>query len=97
MQAFLSIFRLRQKSLVRALILTLGSFAASLHLAGFPHIESLHGSRWQWLALLFAAWGMLETLRCLQRKWSLYHAGILLLLYTDMMILAMIIFVVAFF
>ncbi len=79
------------------MILTLGAFVASLHLAGFPHIENLHGSRWQWATLLVSAWGTLETLRCLQRKWSLYHAGILLLLYTDMMILAMIIFVVAFF
>ena len=39
---------------------------------------------------------MAETARCLHRKWSLYHAGVLLLLYTDLMILAMIVFLVAY-
>ncbi|MGB0064855.1 MAG: permease [Terracidiphilus sp.] len=83
-----NLFHLRQKSLVRAVLLSLGAFAASLRLAGFPHIENLHGSRWQFLALLVAAWGMAETARCLQRQWSFYHAGVLLLLYADLMILA---------
>ena len=87
----LRIFRLRQKSLVRAVLLSLGAFAASLHLAGFPHIESLHGSYWQILALLVAVWGMAETARCLQRKWSFYHAGVLILLYSELMILAAIV------
>ena len=68
----------------------------SLLLAGFPHIESLHGSRWQIVTLFTAAWGMAETARCLRRKWTLYHAGILLLLYSDLMILAMIVFLVAY-
>ena len=80
----------------RALILSLGAFLLSLHLAGFPHIENLHGSHWQWLALVIAVWGMGETIRCLQKKWSLYHAGILLLVYTNLMILAMIVFMVAY-
>lgn len=39
-------------------------------------------------------WGMAETARCLERRWSLYHAGILLLLYSNLMILAMIVFLV---
>jgi hypothetical protein len=87
----LKIFRLRQKSLVRAVLLSLGAFAASLHLAGFPHVENLHGSYWQILALLVAVWGMAETARCLQRKWSFYHAGVLILLYSELMILAAIV------
>lgn len=91
MHHFLLIFRLRQKSLVRAILLSLGAFVASLRLAGFPQIENLHGSWWQIVALLVAAWGMAETARCLQRKWSLYHAGVLLLLYADLMILAAIV------
>jgi hypothetical protein len=36
-----------------------------------------------------AFWGMVETARCLERRWTLYHAGVLLMLYTDLMILAM--------
>ena len=90
-----SILRLRQRSLVRAIVLSLGAFAASLRLAGFPYIEDLHGSRWQILALLVAAWGMAETARCLQRRWSLYHAGVLILLYADLMILAAIVVLLA--
>ena len=70
------------------MLLSLGAFTASLRLAGFPNINNLHGSHWQFLALLVAAWGMAETARCLRREWSLYHAGILILLYTDLMILA---------
>jgi hypothetical protein len=92
----LSIFRLQQKSLLRGIVLSLGSFATSLRLAGFPHIENLHGSDWQLLSLLFALWGMAETARCLHRTWSLYHAGVLLLLYADVMILAMVAFLVAY-
>ena len=87
----LSIFRLRQKSLARGILLSLGAFAASLRLAGFPHVDNIHGSNWQIAALLAGAWGMAETARCLQRKWSFYHAGVMILLYTDLIILAAIV------
>jgi len=90
-----SIIRLREKLLLRAILLSVGAFALSLRLAGFPYIENLHGSRWQILALLVAAWGMAETARCLQRQWSLYHAGVMILLYADLMILAAIVVLLA--
>ncbi len=90
-----TIFRVRKKSLLRAIVLSVGAFFASLRLAGFPYIENLHGSRWQILALAAAAWGMAETARCLERRWSLYHAGVLLLLYSDLMILAAIVVLLA--
>lgn len=62
---------------------------ASLRLAGFPYIERLHGSRWQLLAVPFACWGMVETVRCLRNnKWDLYYAGVMIMLYTELMILA---------
>lgn len=77
------------------MLLSLGAFAASLRLAGFPNINNLHSSPWQFLALLVAAWGMAETARCLRRAWSLYHAGVLILLYTDLMILAGIVVLLA--
>jgi hypothetical protein len=75
---------------VRGALLSLGAFVASLRMAGFPFIEKLHGSQWQLLAVPFACWGMLETLRCLQNKWDLYHAGVMILLYSELMILAMV-------
>jgi hypothetical protein len=80
---------------VRAIALSVGAFAVSLRLAGFPNIDDLHGSRWQIAALLAAAWGMAETARCLRRRWSFYHAGVMLLLYADLMILATIVVLIA--
>jgi hypothetical protein len=91
-----AIFRIRQKSLVRGIALSLCAFMASLLLAGFPHIDQLHGSPWQFASLLIAAWGMAETGRCMRGKWSLYHAGVLILLYSDLMILTLIVFLVAY-
>lgn len=81
---------------MRGILLSLAAFTASLLLAGFPHIENLHGSSWQVASLLIAAWGMAETGRCLRGKWSLYHAGVLLLLYSDLIILTLIVFLVAY-
>ena len=92
----LRIFQLRQKSLARGILLSVGAYVASLLLAGFPHIEQIHGSKWQIAALLGALWGMGETARCLRRKWSLYHAGVLILLYADLIILAAIVALLAF-
>ncbi len=34
---------------------------------------------------------MAETARCLQSRWSFYHAGVLILLYSNLMILATIV------
>ncbi|MDE3200448.1 MAG: hypothetical protein KGN79_05950 [Acidobacteriota bacterium] len=92
MLPLLAIFRLRQRSLVRAMALSLIAFFSSLRLAGFPYIQNLHGSRWQWAILLIAFWAMAEAARCLQRKWTLYHAAALLMLYNDLMILMLVVF-----
>ena len=87
-----SILRLGQRSLARGLLLAIGALAVSLRLAGFPEIRSLHASRWQILAVLAACWGMGETARCLSRRWSLYYAGVLILLYSEVMILSLVLF-----
>ena len=96
MLPLVSIFRLRQKSLARGILLAVGAFAASLMLAGFPRIENIHSSHWQYVPLAAAAWGMVETARCLRRKWSLYHVGVLILLYSDLLILTVIVALLAF-
>jgi hypothetical protein len=80
---------LRQRSLLRGTLLSLGALVASMLLAGFPDEHHLHASPWQATAVAAAAWGMVETARCLSRKWSLYHAGVLILLYSELMILAL--------
>jgi hypothetical protein len=63
-----------------------------MRLEGFPDTKNLHSSAWQILAVAAAAWGMFETSRCLGRRWSLYHAGVLILLYSELMILALTLF-----
>ena len=81
---------------MRGIVLSLGAFTASLLLAGFPHIENLHGSPgsshrcWS----LPGAWRK-PAAACVG-KWSLYHAGVLFLLYSDLMILTLIVFLVAY-
>lgn len=92
MLGHISLFRLRQRSLLRGVLVSLGAMAVSLRLAGFPDENALHASNWQMLVLPFAGWGMAETARCLGRKWSFYHAGVLILLYTDLMIVGMVLF-----
>ena len=87
-----NIFRLRGKSLLRGILLSLGAFAATLLLEGFPRTDSLHASPWQILVVPAAFWGMIETARCLGRRWNLYHAGVLILLYSELMILALALF-----
>lgn len=88
-QARTSFFQLRRPSLLRGIVLAIAAFAASLRLGGFPNLNALHSSHWQILSALVAFWGMIETSRCLGRRLNLYYAGVLLLLYTDLMILAM--------
>jgi hypothetical protein len=87
-----SLLRLARPSVVRSILLALGAFAASLRLGGFPNLDDLHSSRWQVLPILAALYAMVETTRCMQRKWSLYQAGILIMLYTDVMIMGLAVF-----
>ena len=84
--------RLRQPSIVRSIVMALGAFMASLRLGGFPNIDDLHSSPWQTLPMLAALVAMVETIRCMHRKWTLYQAGVLILLYTDVMILGLAVF-----
>jgi hypothetical protein len=44
------------------------------------------------LPALAAIAGTADTVRCMQRRWSLYHGGVLLLVYMDLMALCMILF-----
>ena len=87
----LHLVHIRDRSLARGVLLSIGALLASLRLAGFPDIDKLHGSQWQILAVPFVCWGMVETMRCMRKRWNLYHAGVLILLYTELMILATVI------
>jgi len=86
------IFRLRRPSLLRGILMALSALAATLRLAGFPAPDAPHPSNWQILAVLLAAAAMAETFRCMGSKWNFYHAGLLILLYSELMILTLTLF-----
>jgi hypothetical protein len=82
-------FRLKKRSLVRGTVLALFSLLISFRVSGFPNT---HFSVWLVLVFLLACAATWDTARCLQKRWSFYHGGVLLLLYVDLMILLMISF-----
>ena len=47
---------------------------------------------WLTSIALFAIAGTIDTIRCMQRRWSFYHGGVLLLIYMDLMAVCLILF-----
>jgi hypothetical protein len=84
-----SIFVLHRKSLIRGTVLALASLWVSFRLSGFPEV---HTCLWLIAPLLITCAATWDTARCLQKRWSFYHGGVILLLYVDLMILLMISF-----
>ena len=85
----IAVFNIRCKSLVRGTAVVLASLIGALVCAGFPDI---HPTLWIVLPAAAATYGTWETSRCLRRQWSFYHGGVVLLLYTDVLVVAMILF-----
>ena len=83
-------FDLRRKSLLRGSLLVVGSLALAIAWAGYPELHRANPRLLVPTLLAFA--GTADTLRCLRLKWSFYHGGVMLLLYMDIMALAMILF-----
>ena len=80
---------LRNRSLPRATALVLGSLIVAFRLAGFPDDRP---SLKLIIPTLLAVLGTLDTMRCLQHRWSFYHGAVVLLIYMDIMALCMILF-----
>ncbi len=70
-------------------MLVLGSLVLALVWAGYPNPHTNPGLV---LPAVLAFAGTLDTMRCLRLKWSFYHGGVMLLLYMDIMAIAMILF-----
>ena len=83
------IFNPRKRSLLRGCLLVLISLVAAIFLSDFPHN---HATPLLVLPALVAVAGTADTVRCMQRRWSFYHGGVLLLIYMDLMALCMILF-----
>lgn len=87
--ALTHLFDPRRRSLIRANLLVLLSFLTAVRLSGFPDTRP---NLLLILPALLALAGTADTLRCMQRRWSFYHGGVLLCVYMDLMALCMILF-----
>lgn len=84
-----SSLNVRSKSLLRGTVLIVAAFASALLLTDFPNNRD---TPFLLLPFFAAAAGLVDHIRCMQRVWSWYHGGVLLLIYTDLMVLTMILF-----
>ena len=76
------ILDLRFRSLIRANVLVLVSLAAAIFISDFPHNRP---TLWLILPTLTAFAGTADTIRCIRKRWSFYHAGVILCIYMDLM------------
>ncbi len=79
----------RKRSLLRGVLLVLLSLGLAVRISGFSIIRT---NPWLVVPALIAMIGTADTVRCMQRRWSFYHGGVLLLIYMDLMVLCMILF-----
>lgn len=77
----------RHRSLVRGNLLVLGSLAWAFLLSDFPNNRP---TLFLLLPTLGSIAGTVDTVRCIRRRWSLYHGGVILCIYMDLMAVAMI-------
>ncbi len=77
----------RHRSLVRANLLVLGSLIWAFFLSDFPHNRP---TLLLLLPTLGAFAGTADTVRCIRKRWSFYHGGVILCIYMDLMVVAMI-------
>lgn len=79
----------RKRSLLRGTTLVVGSLALALVLTGFPDARP---SLKLVIPTVIACFGTWDTVRCLQHRWTFYHAAVVLFLYMDVLALSLILF-----
>ncbi len=82
-------FSLRAKSLPRANTIVLSSLAAATMISHAPHLRP---SLWLMLPFLTGLLGTADTIRCMKKRWSFYHGGVLLCIYMDLMAITLVLF-----
>jgi hypothetical protein len=83
------LFNPHKRSLLRGSLLVFLSLAAALLLSHFPHN---HATPLLAFPVLSAITGTADTVRCMQRRWSFYHGGVVLCIYMDLLVLCLILF-----
>ena len=82
-------FHLRSKSLLRANVIAFCALALSFLLSHFPNNVA---NPLLVLPLLLALLGAADAARCMQPAWGFYHGAVLLSLYSDILIVTLILF-----
>jgi hypothetical protein len=88
-----NLINLRRRSLIRANLLMSASVLAAACLSDFKHD---HASALLVLPAIVALCATFETIRCMQRRWSFYHAGVILCVYMDLMAVTTIFFLLVY-
>lgn len=83
------IFNLRRRSLARGNVIVLVSLGLALVLSHFPNNRPTVLLA---IPLFSAAVATADTVRCMRKRWDFYHAAVILCLYTDLMALVIIAF-----
>jgi len=83
------IFNPRHRSLLRGNLLVWGSLIVALLLSRFPHTRA---TLLQLVPTAITLAGTADTVRCMQKRWNFYHAGVLLCLYMDLLAICLILF-----
>ncbi len=79
----------RIRSLARGNVVVLGSVALATLLSHFPHLEP---TPLLVIPTLLCLFGTFDTVRCMRKRWSFYHGGVILCIYMDLMALTLILF-----
>ncbi len=72
---------------MRGSVLVLASVAMAFPLSDFPHNRA---TMLLTVPLLMAGVGTFDTVRCMRKRWSFYHGGVLLCIYMDLMAVVLI-------
>lgn len=79
----------RIRSLARGNSMVVVSLVIATPMSGFPHLRT---NPLLALPALLCLVGTADTVRCMQKRWSFYHGGVLLCLYMDLMAISLIFF-----
>ncbi len=82
-------FNWRMRSLASGTALSFAGIPFSSWWAGFAHT---HATLFMVFPVLLTLIGIFDTARCMRKRWDFYHAGVLLLLYADVMALSLLTF-----
>jgi hypothetical protein len=85
----LDVFNPRNRSLARGNTIVLVSLAIATLISKAPHLRPAPLLA---LPLLGCFVGTADTVRCMRKRWSFYHGGVLLCLYMDLMAITLVLF-----